>query len=163
MNDGENSRRNGFSVFIKIASTVFWLGYFPYAPGTVGALPGLAIAVLMAYFNLPTIVYAAATLLMIIAAIPICTHAEKIFKVKDCRYIVLDEMVSMPITLFLIPMRLHLIIIAFVLNRLADIVKVPPANQSQRLRGGWGIVLDDVISGIYSNLVMQALVFILPR
>jgi phosphatidylglycerophosphatase A len=163
MNRGERSKRNGFNAFIKATSTVGFLGYFPYAQGTVGAIPGLAISVLMLYAETTTIVYAAVTLIMAIAAIPICTQAEKLFGVKDCRHIVLDEMISMPITLFLIPLKWHLILSAFILNRLADIVKVPPAYQSQKLPGGWGIVLDDAISAIYSNLAMQALVFILPR
>jgi phosphatidylglycerophosphatase A len=160
----EKAKKNIFEGLIITLATVCFLGYSPYASGTVGALPGLAVAVLMLYFKTPAIVYTAVTVFMIIAAIPICSRAEKFFGIKDCRYIVLDEMVSMPITLFLIgDLRLHIIIIAFILNRLADIVKVPPAYQSQKLPGGWGIVLDDVIAGIYSNLALRAFIFILPR
>jgi phosphatidylglycerophosphatase A len=155
-------KRRGDAIVIMLA-TVFFFGYFPYAPGTAGALPGLAISVLMLYLKTPPAIYAVIVLVMIIASIPISTRAEKLFGVKDCRHIVLDEMVSVPITLFLIPLRPHFIMTAFVLNRLADIVKPPPAHQSQRLPGGWGIILDDVIAGIYANLAMQALVFILPR
>lgn len=155
--------KRGGDAIIKMLATAFFFGYFPYAPGTAGALPGLALSVLMLHFETKPAIYAAVMLFMIIASIPICTRAEKLFGTKDCRRIVLDEMVSVPIALFLIPLRPHFIIAAFVLNRLADIVKPPPANQFQRLPGGWGIVLDDVIAGIYANLAMQALVFILPR
>ena len=161
--DNEKAEKNVRDKGIVFLATVFFTGYFPYAPGTAGALPGLGISVLMIYLSTPPIIYAVITLFMVLVAIPICTRAEKIFGKKDCSHIVLDEMVSMPITLFLIPLRWHYIIAAFVLNRLADIVKVPPAQQSQRLNGGIGIVLDDVIAGIYSNLAMHALIFVLPR
>lgn len=147
---------------IKITASVCYLGFLPIASGTAGALPGAAISILLIYLNFSPFLYAIITLLMVISAIPVCTRAEKIFGVKDSPHIVLDEMVSMPITMFLVPLKWQLIIAAFILNRLADIVKVPPAYQSQKLNGGLGIVMDDVVAGIYSNLAMQALVYLLP-
>ena len=82
---------------------------------------------------------------------------------KDCSKIVIDEIVSVPITMFLIPLKLHFLVLGFVLNRIFDIVKPPPANQAQMLRGGWGVVLDDVVAGIYSNLVMLLTVYLFCR
>ena len=100
---------------------------------------------------------------LVAVSIPICTRAERLFGGKDPGKIVLDEIVSVPITLFLVPMEIPLIAIGFVLNRLFDIVKIPPAQQAQKLRGGWGVVMDDVIAGIQSNLVMHLVILLYSR
>ena len=148
---------------VKALATGFGFGYSPIAPGTLGAVWGVGIYLLLTFLEVGILIYITVTALLIVVSIPICDRAEKLFGVKDPGKIVLDEIVSVPITLFLIPMKIEFIVIGFVLNRLFDIVKIPPAHQVQKLRGGWGVVMDDVVAGIQSNLLMHLVVFLWLR
>jgi phosphatidylglycerophosphatase A len=148
---------------VKVFATGFGFGFSPIAPGTVGALWGVGIYLLLTFLGVGMPIYVAVVVVLVAVSIPICSRAERLFGGKDPGKIVLDEIVSVPITLFLVPMKIPLIAIGFVLNRLFDIVKIPPAQQSQKLRGGLGVVMDDVIAGIQSNLVMHLMVFLYSR
>jgi phosphatidylglycerophosphatase A len=80
--------------------------------------------------------------------------------VKDPGCIVLDEIASLPITFFLVPMNSWIVVAAgFALHRLFDISKPPPARQLERLPEGLGIMADDWAAGVYSNLVLHALIY----
>jgi len=76
---------------------------------------------------------------------------------EDASVIVIDEMVGMWVALFLIKKSLFLITIGFFLYRLLDVIKPFPINRSQRLPKGWGVMVDDLLAGIYTNLVLQVL------
>src|SRR5262249_3109685 len=76
----------------------------------------------------------------------------------DPKIVVVDEVVGQLAAWVFVPVRLSTLIAGFFLFRLFDIVKPPPARQLERMHGGWGIVLDDLMAGIYANLVLQALV-----
>jgi len=79
---------------------------------------------------------------------------------KDPGFIVIDEFANIfPVFLF-IPLSVKTIIIGFILYRVFDIIKVPPMKKLEKLHGGWGIMLDDLISGIYANLILHVLLFI---
>ena len=148
---------------IKALATGFGFGFCPIASGTVGAVWGVGIYLLLMFLEVSIATYVAVVVVLVAVSIPICTRAERLFGGKDPGKVVLDEIVSVPITLFLVPMTIPFIAIGFVLNRFFDIVKIPPAHQVQRLRGGWGVVMDDVIAGIQSNLVMHLVVFVYYR
>ena len=79
---------------------------------------------------------------------------------SDPPYVVIDEAVGFWATVFLLPPSVGLGIAGFFLFRVLDIVKPPPVRQSEALPGGWGVVMDDVVAGIYSNLVMHLVVFL---
>jgi phosphatidylglycerophosphatase A len=87
------------------------------------------------------------------------TKAEEIFGEKDDRRIVIDESCGMLISLLFLPKRTFLYILAFVIFRLLDIVKPPPADACQRIKGGLGVTLDDVVAGIYTNIIMHVLIY----
>ena len=82
-------------------------------------------------------------------------EAERIFDKKDSPRIVIDEIVGLLWALFLVGPTLYRIAAAFILFRLFDIVKPPPARWCQdKLPGGWGVVMDDVAAGIWANVVL---------
>jgi|SRR3989338_806142 len=137
-------------------ATGLGLGYLPFAPGTWGSLLGILLAYGLSFLSLPI---ASLTLIaFIFFAIWCATHAETYFKKKDASQIVIDEVCGMAISLFCIPFTLQNIFIAFLLFRLFDIVKPFPARLfEQKLKGGYGIVLDDVMAGIYANVMLQGI------
>jgi phosphatidylglycerophosphatase A len=83
-------------------------------------------------------------------------EAERIFNRKDSPRIVIDEIVGLLWSLVLVGPTIGRIVLAFLLFRLFDIVKPPPARWCQdRLPGGWGVVMDDVVAGIWTNVALQ--------
>ncbi|MFV2066588.1 MAG: phosphatidylglycerophosphatase A [Pirellulales bacterium] len=133
-------------------------GWSPLAPGTVGAAVwGLPFALAVGQLAWPGRLLAIFSVCAF--GIPICTRAARAMGgKKDPGSIVLDEIASMPMTFLLVPMVDPVIVlIGFVLNRLFDITKPPPARQCEQLPEGWGIMVDDWVAGIYSGGVLYAL------
>ena len=128
-------------------------GYAPFAPGTVGTIAGIPVYLLLS--RLSWTFYLISVLILTLLAIYISREGEKIFNEKDSPRIVIDEIVGFQWTMFLVlPTVLH-ILLGFFLFRLFDIVKVFPAGYLQnRLPGGYGIVIDDVVAGMYSNIIL---------
>jgi len=141
-------------------ATGMGLGYSPFASGTVGSLPGFLLVWIFSQMHpaiqVPIIACA------FFAGVMISQAALQWFDEKDPGAITIDEIVSLPVTFFLIPLTPLTLIVGFILNRFLDIVKPPPAYQSQSLSGGWGIMTDDMISGIYSNLLMHLFLLFVP-
>ena len=90
-----------------------------------------------------------------------CTRAARELQKKDPGSVVWDEIATVPITFFLVPtellMRPSVLIVGFILHRVFDISKVPPARQIEKLPDGTGIMLDDVVAGVYSCLALHLL------
>ncbi|MCK6455206.1 MAG: phosphatidylglycerophosphatase A [Phycisphaerae bacterium] len=139
-----------------LLTTGLGTGLSPVAPGTFGTLPGF---VLVAVVHMLSAWYWKAALLAMVAllAVPIATWGERFFGEKDPHPVVIDEVVAMPITAVFAPPSPVWLVLAFLLNRALDIVKPPPARRLQALPGGWGIVIDDVLSGLYAGLILFAL------
>lgn len=142
---------------ITLFSTGFYTGYFPIAPATFSTLTlGVALYLLISRFN--SYIYGLITLIFFFSAIWLSDKSEKIFHKKDCSYIVIDELVGFLITMFLVPFKWIYLVMGFLFFRFFDIIKPPPANIiNKRRKGGLDVVLDDVIAGIYSNLLLQVL------
>lgn len=87
------------------------------------------------------------------------TRGEEIFG-KDGRQIVIDEATGMSISLVFVPKEVGWYVIAFLLFRIFDIVKPPPAREMEKLKGGWGVTLDDVVAGIYANVSLHIIYYI---
>lgn len=148
------------NILAKIISTFFGVGYFPKAPGTMGSL-----AALIVYWVCPEI--NSLQLVMIILGITgigivSATLTENEMKSKfgkdkgiDPGIIVIDEVIGMLIALIAVPKATIFLIAAFILFRIFDIAKPYPIRRIEKLQGGWGIVFDDVIAGIYANIVLQ--------
>lgn len=140
---------------ITLFSTGFYTGYFPVAPATFSTLT-LGVSVYLLISPLASYIYGALTLGLIFVSIFLSDRSEKIFQKKDCSHIVIDELVGFLITMFLVPFGWTNLFLGFFFFRFFDIVKPPPANFfNNRKRGGLDIVLDDVVAGIYANLLLQ--------
>lgn len=138
---------------IKMLSTFFYLGYTPLIPGTIGSLGGL-LFYLMVKYN--TALYIVSLVVLIILALLVINKAEKHFGRKDARPIVIDEAIGMMIALLFVPQEPVLIVFAFIAFRLFDIVKPFPIKWAETRKSPWGVLLDDIIAGIYTNLATQA-------
>ena len=146
-----------------ILATGFWFGRSPVMPGTVGAIWGLPLA--WAISLLPN-AWIQGVIVAVICAlgVPICTIAARhLGGKKDPQQIVLDEIASLPITFFLVPHSMFVnpwvMLVGFVLHRIFDITKPPPARQLERLPTGLGIMADDWAAGVYSCLVLHAILW----
>ena len=135
-------------------ATGCFLGNIPFAPGTFGSLLGIPLC--FALSRADVFVAALLTLLLIVFAIWIAQIAEKGFNNTDPGNIVIDEIAGMAVTFIGVPFNLVSATLGFLLFRVLDIAKPFPIRRLERsLSGGVGIVLDDVIAGIYSNLILR--------
>jgi phosphatidylglycerophosphatase A len=146
------------SQLAKLVATLFGAGYFPVAPGTFGSL----VALVIIWFLFPDFYH----ILIPIAAglfflsVWSASRAEEVFG-KDGSPIVIDEVTGMVISLVFVPHQLEYFGAAFLLFRFYDIVKLPPARSMEKLKGGWGVTLDDVMAGIYANLSLHLILYVL--
>ena len=146
----------------KAIASFFYVGFIPVIPGTFGSLAGLIL-----YFLLQTTpswqIYLGVVVVVTVAGVWAAGKAEKGSGIVDPSFVVIDEVAGQLITLFLIPPHWFYVLPAFVLFRFLDIVKPIPARQAERLPGGWGIMSDDVIVGIYGCILMHGAVYIWER
>ena len=145
---------------LMLIATGFYSGYLPKAPGTWGSLVGLLLFLLLHSVSLP--VYLAVITSIFVVGSFAAGEAEKILDNRDPGVVVVDEIVGMLITMTAVPITPLNMALGFVLFRLFDIAKPFPVNFfDQRFHGGLGIMLDDVMAGIYS-LVLLHLFLLLP-
>ena len=137
---------------VKILSTFFYVGYLPLMPGTFASIVGVSLFYLI---KDSIFIHALFTLSFILLGLLVSTKAEKIFKQKDAKCIVIDEISGMLLALLFIPYDIRWLIIAFVLFRILDALKPYPADRFQALSGGIGIMSDDIIAGLYTNIILQ--------
>ncbi len=142
----------------KFLGSGFYSGYIPIAPGTFGSLVALIIYLIPGFEN-PTLLLLIISLFSIVG-ISIGTKFESIYG-KDPKQCTIDEMVGMWISLLFIPKKIWFILIAFILWRVLDIIKPFPANIAEKLSGGLGIMLDDIIAAIYSLTLTHIIIYLL--
>lgn len=136
-------------------ATVAGAGYFPVAPGTIGSTVGVGIA---AGFEVLPFAHAWREALLGLTAglifflgVWAAGESEKFFGRVDPRHVVIDEVVGQMITFLLVShLSWKLLLAGFGLFRLVDVTKPFPARRAERLPGGWGIMVDDVVAGAYS-------------
>lgn len=136
----------------KALATGLGAGYSPLAPGTCGSL----LAALAAWFLFPISWWAlpAAVLLSCLAGVPLSAWAERRWGTDPPR-VVIDELAGQWLALILLPKALAIYALAFMLFRLFDIVKPWGIFRVQEASGGWGIMMDDLLAGIYANISVQ--------
>jgi len=148
------------SFLVRFFATGFYSGYSPFAPGTAGSAVGLLIYWIPNFEN-PVILFAGFVVMFFIGIV-VSGRMERCYG-DDPPIVVIDEVVGMWITLLLLPKSIIISVAGFVLFRIFDIIKPPPARNLEALKNGWGIMLDDVMAGIYGNLVLQLLVKLAPQ
>jgi phosphatidylglycerophosphatase A len=139
-------------LFHLAIATVFGIGYVPIASGTFGAAAGLVL-----WWLLPPTAMAQAIAILLLLALGSWsgTVAERHFRTNDPSEVVVDEVMGMLITLFMNPVGWRGALVGFLLFRAADVVKPFPANRLERLPGGLGVMADDGMAAIYSNLALR--------
>jgi phosphatidylglycerophosphatase A len=142
--------------FILLMATGFGVGYSPVAPGTLGTL--VAIPVYYFLSNISSPIYEITLIGFFFLSVWISENAEIFFGKKDDQRIVIDEMMGFLITMLWVPKTIRFIIIGFLLFRFFDILKPFPIRRlERRLKGGFGVVLDDVMAGVYGNIILHFL------
>ena len=137
-------------------ATWFGCGYFPWGPGTVGALAGVLIAAVMHwYFDAGRLALLAATLILLLPAIWASTQTARVVAKPDPGIVVVDEVLGQWTTLLgVTAFNWRALLAGFLLFRLFDIWKPWPVRQFEKLPSGTGIVADDLAAGIYGALIL---------
>jgi len=144
-------------IFILAIATGGGSGYAPMASGTFGSAVGLLVWLGLVAANLGPLAYAFALLVVVLVGIWAADRAQTIFRRHDDGRITIDEVAGMLLSLFWLPARPEVVVVAFLLFRLFDIWKPAPARAAERLPGGLGVMADDLVAGIYANLGGQLL------
>ena len=145
------------SKLTKIITSFFGAGYAPFMQGTFGSLAGLLIY----YFVKENVlIYSLTIIVIFILGFIFSGRAEKVYKRIDPTIIVIDEVCGMLIALFLLPYSVTLVVLGFIFFRILDIVKFPPARKIERFGGPWGIMGDDLISALYTNILLRLFFYI---
>jgi phosphatidylglycerophosphatase A len=145
---------------VVAAATGVYTGYIPFAPGTFGTVVAIPFCFLLSLLG-P--IWGALFLIGFFwGAVRIAGEAEEVFGKKDSGRIVIDEIVGFLVALFLIPWTAKSLVVGFVLFRFFDIFKPYPIRMLEtRLPGGWGVVADDVLAGVYANVVLRCFLYLL--
>ncbi|OGS27550.1 MAG: hypothetical protein A2297_03335 [Elusimicrobia bacterium RIFOXYB2_FULL_48_7] len=141
---------------VLLLSSGLGAGYIPLAPGTFGTL--LASIVYLWVMPVNPIAYLIVLSALALVSVFISAAADKIYGTEDSRRIVIDEVIGFLITMAFLPKTFTIVFIGFALFRFFDVVKPLFIKRIQKLSGGWGIVADDVLAGIYSNIILQVLI-----
>jgi len=142
---------------VENLATWFGLGNSKIMPGTVGTLGAIPVVILLSLFNSVNI-YFYFMMSFVFFSIFISGKAEKIYGEKDAQNIVIDEVIGYIVTMFLIPISIKTLIIGFLLFRFFDITKIYPIKKLQDIKGGVGVVIDDVAAGLVSNVILWILI-----
>lgn len=140
--------------FVILFATWGGTGYSPFASGTVGTAAAIPLYLLLARLPLP--LYLLTLVPFFLFSCWVAGLAEEIFGEKDSGKIVIDEVMGYLVTMTGISFSWQGVLFGFLLFRLFDIVKVEPARYFDRhMKNGWGVVLDDVVAGVYACLALH--------
>lgn len=144
----------------RLLATGLYTGYFPIAPGTVGSALGLLILFIFPGFQ--DFFLLIGLVLLFFIGVWAATEVEK-KEGRDASIINIDEIVGMWISIIFLPdgLQWYWLVIAFFVFRIFDIIKPPPVNASQKIPRGWGVMIDDVLAGLYTNLLLRIVIYFL--
>ena len=147
----------------KLTATALGSGYSPFAPGTAGAIVGCLALWLLEKYNL---ISTTTTPFLFISLIIVTTlmgiiATDKLEEEwgKDPSKVVLDEVIGMWITMMFVPLTFLNVLIGFILFRFFDIAKPLGISKLESLKGGVGVMADDILAGIYANIVLQIILY----
>jgi phosphatidylglycerophosphatase A len=146
-----------------LLSLGFGSGLSPKMPGTMGTVVGVGLyLVVPSQYLMDWKIYLAVIVVIFLIGIVLCGYTAKALNVHDHPGIVWDEIVGYFITMFMVPKEWMWILIGFVLFRIFDILKPWPISiADKRLKGGFGIMLDDVIAAIFALIIIQIILYLL--
>lgn len=143
--------------FEKIIGSAFYTGYIPFASGTFGSLAALIIYFIPGFEKLWIII--PSIMILFVYGVYVSSKFEAVYG-KDPSECTVDEVVGTWIALIALPKTFLIAITSFFIWRILDIIKPFPASTSENLPGGWGIMMDDVISGFYTLIVVHFIVYL---
>lgn len=143
----------------KTIATFFGLGYSPKAPGTVGALGAVSLYASLFCAGMSEWVFLLLLFLIFVMGTYSSNKVEQYWG-KDNGKVVIDEALGMGVSLLWIPLNWEYYVAAFGLFRLLDIWKPLGIRKMEKLEGGWGVMADDLLAGIYANLILQAVLYL---
>ena len=144
-----------------IVATGLGAGYSPIAPGTAGSLVGLLL--FWPLRTLPAALQVAALVVVFLAGTAAATRVARASGIEDPGIVVVDEVVGMWTSLLFLPFTPVTAALGFVLFRIFDVVKPYPARDLEALPGGWGIMSDDLMAGVYANLALRVVMLVWPQ
>lgn len=157
-NNGSSTRSSEPSLYTKAFASGLFSGYSPVASGTVGSLVGLAFYFIPG-FEQPYCIMPVSVIVFLFGI-----KAADIMEIRyghDPAEVTIDEVLGMWFSLFLLPKSIVVAGTGFFIFRILDIVKPFPAKKFDELKGGFGIMMDDIIVAFYTNLILQ-IVFSIP-
>ena len=147
----------------KAGASLLFIGYFPYAPGTIGA----AITIVALWFvnDKAQFLFAPSNIVwfwvamfgVIAISTFLSSKSKEIFGVHDAPQIIVDEVAGQFITFFMVPISFHTLVLGFLLFRFFDIVKPYPVFAMEEIEDGLGVVMDDVAAGVMSNISLMVI------
>ena len=142
----------------RFVATFFYLGKLPFAPGSWGSLGALLLWLL-----LPVIFSVQLSVIIILFVLGVYSSSRmaKYLDDHDPSEVVIDEVVGMGISLFMLPHNYWLYLLSFILFRVFDILKPSFIYRIQNLSGGWGVMLDDVLAGLLTFTIVKGITIIL--
>lgn len=148
------------SKLARLIASFFYTGFAPVAPGTFGSLAAFVFYFPLLYLN-SRLIYIATVVVISGIGIWAAGRAEKDSRIVDPSFVVIDEVAGQLITLFLVPFSWINVVAAFLLFRILDIIKPFPGRRAEHLPGGWGIMTDDIIAGVYGCLLIHLALYLL--
>lgn len=145
-------------LFHKLAATVFGIGYLGKGVGTMAAFFGCICWYLLFKDN-PAIPYAILLIVLVTALGVWSGNIVEPLWGKDHSRVVIDELAGMFISVLFVPVTIPYILIGFILFRFFDILKPLLIRRLEALPGGWGVMADDVLAGVYANILLQVIVW----
>ncbi len=144
---------------VLFLATGFFVGTVPFAPGTFGAIIGLPVCFLISKVSF--LFAGVFTLVFVLFAVWVSAAASKILKKEDPAEIVIDEIAGLMVTLVGIPFTAGTAVAGFVIFRAFDILKpFPIRTLEEKVPGGADIVIDDVMAGIYANIILRLAIYV---
>jgi phosphatidylglycerophosphatase A len=142
---------------VLLLATGFGVGHIPLAPGTYGSLLGLPLCFVLAEIGF-ALIAVVTTVGLVFFSVWIASQAQRLIRTKDAPCIVIDEMAGMAVAMLGLPLTVLNLALGFIVFRLLDIIKPFPARHlDANVSGGWGIVMDDVVAGLYCNMLLRAI------
>ena len=147
---------------LLLIATFFNVGKFPKAPGTFATLATIPLFILMS--RLPDVIYMMLTFGIVILGIFAAQAFEAVSPEHDSKEIVIDEVAGFLITMALVPCTIKSVAVGFVFFRLFDIFKPWPISAlDKKVKGGVGVMVDDVAAGIAASVMMQVILTYYPQ
>lgn len=148
-----------------LVGSLGYVGFVPVASGTVAvAVVGIPLYLLLNRgLALSVVAYTSVVGVFTLFSIWVADRTDAILHEKDSKRNVIDELPGFLVAMIGLPCTWQLVLAAFFIERAIDIAKVWPANWvERRLAGGWGVVLDDVVAGLYTLAILHAAVMVVP-